>query len=90
MEVQHIPENYRMDVAIFGGPGGGAVVAHSIRNLAISGQSLKFRGFLNDYLSAGTTVEDFPVLGEFSAWSKLPDETRFIRQLVEQCFDVSH
>lgn len=68
-------------IAIFGGPGGGAVVAHSIRNLIACGGQSKFSGFLNDQLSEGAIVDGSPVLGDFSKWSSLPVETRFIAPL---------
>ena len=68
-------------VAIFGGPGSGAVVAQSARALAARQGSVKVVGFLNDVLSAGEVVSGVPVLGPFPSWSALADDVRFIAPL---------
>lgn len=67
-------------VAIFGGPGSGAVVAQSAGALARQG-SVKVVGFLNDVLSPGEVVSGVPVLGPFPSWSVLADDVRFIAPL---------
>lgn len=68
-------------VAIFGGPGGGSVVAQSVHNLEKAGKPTLCIGFLNDALSPGSQVGDLTVLGAFDSWCDLNDETKFIAPL---------
>ena len=68
-------------IAIFGGPGGGAIVAQSLRALAAAGAEIRLLGFLNDVLAPGSLVSGVPVLGPFSAWPSLPPETVFAASL---------
>jgi sugar O-acyltransferase (sialic acid O-acetyltransferase NeuD family) len=68
-------------VAIFGGPGAGAIVATSIAALAADGTDIACAGFLNDVLPRGTLVSGAPVLGPFAAWRELPEETLFVAPL---------
>jgi acetyltransferase EpsM len=68
-------------VIIFGGPGGGAIVAQYLRNLAARAVAYDPVGFLNDYELPGTLISGLPVLGPFSAWTRQPTDTRFIAPL---------
>lgn len=68
-------------VAIFGGPGGGAIAAESISALAASGTDIRLLGFLNDVLPRGELVSGVPVIGTFATWRELPDEVTFLAPL---------
>jgi sugar O-acyltransferase (sialic acid O-acetyltransferase NeuD family) len=65
-------------IAIFGGPGGGAIVAQSVGALAAS---MKVIGFLNDRLPRGELVSGVPVIGPFESWVDLPEEVGFLAPL---------
>jgi len=69
------------DLVLFGGPGGGAIVAQTVRRLAAAGEDLRLLGFLNDELKAGDMVGGAPVLGPFDAWRAQPDHTSFLAPL---------
>ena len=71
----------RCSVAIFGGPGGGTVVAQSVRNLESVGTAVNCIGFLNDTLAPGSPVGCLAVLGAFDSWIDLNNETQFIAPL---------
>lgn len=66
-----------IDVAIFGGPGGGAMVANAARRLGRTGQSIRVAGFLNDTLPTGSPLSGSTVLGPFDSWSKLSAHLTF-------------
>jgi hypothetical protein len=68
-------------VAIFGGPGSGAVVAQSVAALAARGEGIQVVGFLNDVLSLGEVVSGVPVIGPFASWGTLADDVQFIAPL---------
>jgi len=68
-------------IAIFGGPGSGAVVAQSLRALATAQGGVRVLGFLNDVLPAGERVSDVPVIGPFASWATLAEEVRFVAPL---------
>lgn len=70
----------RQRVAIFGGPGAGAVVAQSVEALAAN-ERYEFVGFLNDNLPAGETIHGARVLGKFLAWRELPSDVTFVAPL---------
>ena len=61
-------------VAIFGGKGGGEVVAEY---LAARGMSERVLGFLNDGQPSGTRIAGYKVLGRFADWSGLPSDVLF-------------
>lgn len=69
------------DLVLFGGPGGGAIVAQSVRRLAAAGEGIRLLGFLNDGLKAGDRVGGAPVLGPFEAWRAQPDRASFLAPL---------
>ena len=69
------------DIAIFGGPGAGAIVAQSIGALAASGLDIKVIGFLNDALPRGELISGRPVLGPFESWRELPQDVAFVAPL---------
>ncbi|MBT8408146.1 MAG: acetyltransferase [Alphaproteobacteria bacterium] len=64
--------------AIFGGRGGGAVYAEYI---AVEGAPGTTVGFLNDVEEIGAELYGFEVLGKFSDWDRLPQDTRFLAPL---------
>src|SRR6185503_313838 len=64
------------EIAIFGGPGGGAMVAQSLRR-----RGAALAGFLNDELAAGHRLCGCAVLGPFDAWRRLAAEVKFIAPL---------
>jgi len=68
-------------IAIFGGPGSGAVVAQSLRALATAQGGVRVLGFLNDVLPAGERVSDVPVIGPFASWATLAEDVRFVAPL---------
>jgi acetyltransferase EpsM len=68
-------------IAIFGGPGAGAIVAESVRALAAAGAAVRLLGFLNDALPQGSVVSGAPVLGPFASWRELPPDTLFLAPL---------
>lgn len=68
-------------VVIFGGRGGGAVVAHSVLNLKASGEPIQNVSFLNDQEPSGTRIEGHEVAGGFSDWQSQPETSRFIAPL---------
>tara|TARA_R110001599_G_scaffold353742_1_gene596023 strand:+ start:5689 stop:6423 length:735 start_codon:yes stop_codon:yes gene_type:complete len=68
-------------VAIFGGHGGGAVVAQSVRSLGSAGNAVNCIGFLNDTHAPGSLIGDLTVLGAFESWVDLNNETQFIAPL---------
>jgi len=70
-----------MRVVIFGGRGGGQVVAESIKRLQSSGSAHELLGFLDDNVPAGSHDLGAPVLGPFAAWVDLPADVRFIAPL---------
>ncbi|MBL8835780.1 MAG: hypothetical protein JNL66_06020 [Alphaproteobacteria bacterium] len=70
-----------VSIAIFGGPGAGAMAAQSIARMAASGEPVRAAGFLNDALTVGTLVSDQAVVGTFADWPKLPEDTMFLAPL---------
>jgi sugar O-acyltransferase (sialic acid O-acetyltransferase NeuD family) len=66
-----------MELVIFGGPGGGAIVAESVR---AAGGADRVRGFLNDMLPPGTRIAGVPVLGPFASW-RTHEDAAFIAPL---------
>lgn len=64
--------------AIFGGRGAGAVYAEYI---AVEGAPGTTVGFLNDVEDKGKELYGFEVLGSFSDWIRLPEDTRFLAPL---------
>lgn len=68
-------------IAIFGGAGGGVVVAQSVRNMYRTGSRISCIGFLNDSLPVGQFIDDLPVLGKFADWIELEHSVKFIAPL---------
>jgi sugar O-acyltransferase (sialic acid O-acetyltransferase NeuD family) len=68
-------------VAVFGGPGAGALAAFTLRRIAGRGGDLRFVGFLNDLAEHGTKIAGEPVLAPFDGWQRLPSETCFLAPL---------
>jgi len=64
------------EIAIFGGEGGGVMVAQSVRRLAGA-----VAGFLNDKLPPGQALGGSKVLGAFDAWRRLGAGVAFIAPL---------
>jgi sugar O-acyltransferase (sialic acid O-acetyltransferase NeuD family) len=64
------------EIAIFGGAGGGAMVAQSLRRMRGA-----LAGFLNDELAAGQELCGSRVLGPFDAWRRLGAQVAFIAPL---------
>jgi sugar O-acyltransferase (sialic acid O-acetyltransferase NeuD family) len=67
-------------VAVFGGRGGGALAAFTLRRLQAVGRATCV-GFLNDMEAIGARIAGYPVLGPFTAWPDLPVSTQFIAPL---------
>ena len=67
-------------VAVFGGRGGGALVAFALSRLQAQGRA-RCVGFLNDLEAVGTRISGYPVLGPFASWQNLPATTQFIAPL---------
>lgn len=65
----------RPAIAVFGGPGAGAMAAQSAARGGVT-----VLGFLNDGLAPGGAVSGFPVLGPFAAWRDWP-AARFVAPL---------
>ena len=65
-------------IAIFGGPGGGAIVAQSVIAL---GDSVQLLGFLNDVIQPGERILGVPVLGPFASWRDLDPDVMFMAHL---------
>ena len=70
-----------MEIALFGGEGGGAMVANAIRRLAAAGKPVGVAGFLNDALPAGSALCGAKVLGGFEAWRGLGPAVAFLAPL---------
>ena len=70
-----------VDVAIFGGRGGGALAAATLARLAAARGGVRCVGFLNDFEPIGPASPDHPVLGGLAAWRDLPRATRFVAPL---------
>ena len=70
-----------MKVAVFGGPGGGEIVAQSILRAERMNSELQFVGYLNDHLPVGHGLLGGAVLGGFGDWKALPEETVFVAPL---------
>ncbi len=68
-------------IAIFGGPGSGALIAQSIAALRAGGEDVILAGFLNDILPRGMLVSGAPVLGRFADWRMLADDVTFLAPL---------
>jgi hypothetical protein len=68
-----------VNVVVFGGRGGGTLVAFSLSRLHHFGAQCV--GFLNDVEPKGTVVGGIPVLGRFSSWHDLPASIVFIAPL---------
>ncbi|WP_285671479.1 acetyltransferase [Paralimibaculum aggregatum] len=68
-----------MDLAIFGGRGGGEVMAETARALGAQGPAVI--GFLNDEVPRGARIGVYPVLGSFADWPALPAAVQFIAPL---------
>ena len=68
-------------MAIFGGPGSGAMVAEALAVGDHSGAKSRLIGFLNDAIPAGERISGTPVLGPFSSWRDLPDTVLFVAPL---------
>jgi acetyltransferase-like isoleucine patch superfamily enzyme len=49
-------------IAVFGGPGAGALAAFTLRRIAGRGGDLRFVGFLNDLAERGTKIAGEPVV----------------------------
>jgi sugar O-acyltransferase (sialic acid O-acetyltransferase NeuD family) len=71
----------RRSIAIFGGPGSGAIAAQTLAARAASGDDVVFAGYLNDQLTPGSLVSGAPVLGPFASWRNLPDDVVFLAPL---------
>ena len=69
------------EIAVFGGPGSGAMVVQSVRRQAAAGAGVAAAGLLNDQLAAGETVAGARVLGGFDSWRELSEATGFIAPL---------
>ena len=69
------------EIAVFGGPGSGAMVVQSVQRLGAAGEDFSASGLLNDQLAIGTAVAGSPVLGTFDSWRTLPAGTAFIAPL---------
>ena len=68
-------------IAVFGGPGSGAIVAQTLAALAPIRTDLRLIGFLNDVLPRGEHVSGTPVFGPFSSWRDLPEDVSFVAPL---------
>jgi len=68
-----------VNVVVFGGKGGGTLVAFSLSRLHHVGA--RCAGFLNDVEPEGAVVGGIPVLGRFSSWQKLPESVAFVAPL---------
>ena len=69
------------EIAVFGGPGSGAMVVQSVQRQAAAGEAVALKGVLNDQLAIGADVAGTRVLGVFDSWRTLPDRTEFIAPL---------
>jgi sugar O-acyltransferase (sialic acid O-acetyltransferase NeuD family) len=69
------------EIAVFGGPGAGAMVVQSLQRLGVAGKGVAVSGLLNDQLAVGTAVAGTPVLGAFDSWRALSAGTAFIAPL---------
>jgi len=67
-----------VSVVIFGGRGGGDVIADYLDRTP---ERYTVLGFLNDLAPVGATLCGREVLGGFSDWPALPDEVRFLAPL---------
>lgn len=72
-------ETTTVDVAVFGGLGGGTLVGFTLGRLSSVGA--RCLGFLNDVEPPGSLVGGIPVLGPFAGWRDLPPSVRFIAPL---------
>jgi sugar O-acyltransferase (sialic acid O-acetyltransferase NeuD family) len=68
-------------IAVFGGPGAGALAAFTLRRIADRGGDVRFVGFLNDLAERGTRIAGESVLAPFDGWQGLPPETLFLAPL---------
>jgi len=73
------PADQAESVVIFGGKGGGEVVAEYLRRQR-DGRPIPI-GFLNDAEPKGTLIGGLPVLGSFHDWTSVPDAVSFIAPL---------
>jgi acetyltransferase EpsM len=77
VRVSEIPLN----VAVFGGKGGGAYAAQILLNLARAGQPSRCAGYLNDRVPIGSELFAGIVLCTFDAWPSLPTNLSFVAPL---------
>ena len=68
-------------VAVFGGPGAGALAAFTLRRIAGRNGPVRFVGFLNDLVERGGKIAGETVLASFDDWPSLPTETHFLAPL---------
>ena len=66
-------------VALFGGPGGGAIVAGYVAAFRAGGGEVV--GLLNDAAEAGDRINGHRVLGGFADWRRLAADIRFLAPL---------
>jgi acetyltransferase EpsM len=69
------------EIAVFGGPGSGAMVVQSVQRRAAAGGAVAVLGVLNDQLAVGADVAGAAVLGAFDSWRAVPDHVRFVAPL---------
>jgi acetyltransferase EpsM len=74
-------EDRRQRVIVLGGPGGGAITAQLVLDLAAAGAPLALHGYLNDVLPRGHALHGGAVLGPFDAWKDQPDDAVFAASL---------
>lgn len=69
------------ELVILGGEGGGAIVANAAAAAISSGTGFTLKGFLNDHIATGKTLDGLPVLGRIEDWHLLPENCVFIPAL---------
>jgi sugar O-acyltransferase (sialic acid O-acetyltransferase NeuD family) len=70
-----------VDIAIFGGTGGGEIAANVIMRAASHGAPVRIVGYLNDALPEGHALLGSVVIGTFEQWTTLPAHVRFVAPL---------
>ncbi len=73
--------NVIRQLVIMGGKGGGEIVANAAIAEISSGAAYTLKGFLNDHIAPGETINGLPVLGLIEDWHRLSQDTVFIPSL---------
>jgi UDP-3-O-[3-hydroxymyristoyl] glucosamine N-acyltransferase len=70
-----------INIAIFGGKGGGTLAAQTVLSLSRARGSCRLTGYLNDRLDIGAPLHGGAVIGRFEDLARLGDDVSFVAPL---------